>query len=297
VEAETDTASSAVARRDEVPTAHVPVARATQLIERLERAYQNGDLRAFIALFAQNAQVNEGRGVDFIRTDYAKFFARIAERRLDIHELRWQTAAGGGLIGKAEVRVAIRERGASHWRHLSGVMELEIVKAHEGLFISRMLHALQPSPTPSSHAANRTNAGARPGGLEVRSPKPSDSDLVADADALIAHLARVYRRGDVSGLVRLFAPNAQVNEGRGLAFIRADYSGFFARVPERRLNIRRVRWRSSSDGRLVGIAEIRVATKGRDASSWRHLEGRMELELLQTPRGLKISKLLHTLSP
>jgi hypothetical protein len=117
------------------------------------------------------------------------------------------------------------------------------------------------------------------------------------ADDLVRRLASAYGRGDLPTFVALFASNARVNEGRGTAFIRKDYADFFARTPERSLQVQRIHWRPAADGRLVGTAVVRAEVRDRGSFRRRRLAGSLELELIPSGGGFRIAKLLHTLSP
>lgn len=120
------------------------VARADKLIRRFSQAYEGGDVHRFVALFASNAQVNEGRGIAFIRKDYGKFFARTPERHLDLRQLSWRPPRNGRLTGRAVVRLAIRDQGASRWRRLKGTVDFELIETRRGLRISKMIYVLRP---------------------------------------------------------------------------------------------------------------------------------------------------------
>jgi len=122
-------------------------------------------------------------------------------------------------------------------------------------------------------------------------------DAAQRLDRLIRRFARSYEAGDAGGFAALFTPNAQVNEGRGAAFIRSDYAAFFARVPERRLEVRRLNWRAAPDGKLAVRASVGLAVRDKGRSQWRRLAGVVDFEVVETHRGLRISKLIYSLRP
>jgi hypothetical protein len=126
---------------------------------------------------------------------------------------------------------------------------------------------------------------------------PDRYDAAQRVDGLIRRFARSYETGDAGGFAALFTPNAQVNEGRGAAFIRSDYAAFFARVPERRLEVRHLSWRAAPDGKLAVRASVGLAVRDRGRSQWRRLAGVVDFEVVETHRGLRISKMIYSLRP
>ncbi len=98
----------------------------------------------FVALFTADARVNEGSGAAFIRRDYADFFSRVPDRRLEIQPMTWTPPSDGRLQGKAHANVAIKSRGDPDWRHLSGALEIELIATPSGVKIKTMLYRLRP---------------------------------------------------------------------------------------------------------------------------------------------------------
>jgi hypothetical protein len=151
---------------------------------------------------------------------------------------------------------------------------------------------------PAEGGTTATPNGGKPSPPASVPPAKLDTlRAVKIADDLVGRLASAYGRGDLPAFVSLFASNARVNEGRGTAFIRKDYADFFARTPERSLQVQQIHWRPADDGRLVGTALVRAEVRDKGSFRRRRLTGSLELELVPSGDGFRIAKLLHTLSP
>jgi hypothetical protein len=112
------------------------------LVGRLEHAYRQGDANALAALFAQGARTNEGSGRGLIRNLYAGFFRRATESQLSVRGLQWQAGSDGRLIGRGQVSVSNRYRGATAWQRSRGRIQLEVADGPEGYRITEMFYQL-----------------------------------------------------------------------------------------------------------------------------------------------------------
>jgi len=72
----------------------VTVQEVEQLVDEFRAAYENGDLRSFISLFATEARTNDRRGVDQISADYRSLFESTSFRRFDLNDMRWNRSIG-----------------------------------------------------------------------------------------------------------------------------------------------------------------------------------------------------------
>lgn len=63
-----------------------------------------------------------------------------------------------------------------------------------------------------------------------------------ELDSLIGRYAGAYERGDLGGLMGLFATQARVNGSQDLGQLRRDYADFFSTTRARRINLRNLRW-------------------------------------------------------
>lgn len=128
-------------------------------------------------------------------------------------------------------------------------------------------------------------------------PAPAKTRLhKADGDRVVQGFAAAYRSGDLAALTALFTDDAQVNDGRGTTFIRRDYANFFAHAPERTLDIDSLSWRVGPRGEFTGRARLEVRTRARGKQDWRSQSGTIEFELVTTPDGPRIARMIHRLA-
>ena len=113
-----------------------------EIVQQFAAAFEAGNLKALVRLFTPDAEVNDGRGTDFIRRDYAELFSTTSARRLGLSGLSWQTAGDGSFTGEGPIAASIRNTLVSPWRELRGTIRFELVRGKDGLRIAKMLHTL-----------------------------------------------------------------------------------------------------------------------------------------------------------
>lgn len=112
---------------------------------------------------------------------------------------------------------------------------------------------------------------------------------------IMHQLVATYEAGDIDGLVSLFTPDAEVNDGRGTAFIRRDYIELFSTTAGRRLALNGMTWDMTDDGTIRGKGAVAVSVKSNIFGPWRELEGTIRFELVRGKDGLRIARMLHEL--
>ena len=143
--------------------------------------------------------------------------------------------------------------------------------------------------------ANRAEA-RREEGL-ARAPSEAGTSASASVvsrpspDAFIDRLTKAYQAGHLEGLVGLFTPDAVTTEGRGLAFIRDDYSRLFASTQRRELAIERLQWRPRKDGSQLGTGIFRVRTLPEPGQGWREHQGKIRFILIPWRDTWRIAKM------
>jgi len=104
------------------------------------------------------------------------------------------------------------------------------------------------SPPIESRKAEQAEQQARAQRLEAERLQAEQQaramrDVMApELDSLIGHYAGAYERGDLGGLMGLFATQARVNGSQDLGKLRRDYADFFNTTRARRINLRNLRW-------------------------------------------------------
>ena len=146
--------------------------------------------------------------------------------------------------------------------------------------------------------ANRAEA-RREEGL-ARAPSEAGTSASASVvsrpspDAFIDRLTKAYQAGHLEGLVGLFTPDAVTTEGRGLAFLRDDYSRLFASTQRRELAIERLQWRPRKDGSQLGTGNYRVRTLPEPGQGWQENQGKIHFILIPWRDTWRIAKMEYS---
>jgi hypothetical protein len=114
----------------------------TQMVERLERAYQRGSAGAFAALFTSNARTTDGNGRALIQRQYQDLFRDSLEQSMSIRRIRWSRDGGGRITGQGQVSVSVHDR-SSGWRRLSGSIRIALVEQGGRHFINGLFYDLK----------------------------------------------------------------------------------------------------------------------------------------------------------
>jgi len=289
----------------ETKTPTVDHKKANRIISRLTRYYGSGNLDGLVQLFDASARVNEGRGTAFIRADYHAFFQRTSERRLSIRKLRWRTMENGNLAGKGIFEANTRTEGsASRHRH-TGTIEFELLELGGAYKIAKMLHshvtktttgAQQSKPDRTENSVLKDPSRTHAKSPSSSRPEPPSIDL-KQANHVLSRFTRCYKSGDLNCIVRLFSANARVNGGSGTAFIRSDYAAFFQDTSERRLSIRKVRWKKANRSVVTGSGSFESKTRSKASASWQRHTGTIRFELITLGNSYKISEMKYSYGP
>lgn len=140
---------------------------------------------------------------------------------------------------------------------------------------------------PSSESLEKRTALDNPA-RTLPSPRPlapPPPPPTAAAQALLERLQAAYANQDASALAELFTPDAQVNEGRGQALIRARYADLFRRANGTALRFQDIEWRVLGPDRIQGQGRVVVRVRYRGESAWQAATARCTLTVVRGPKG------------
>lgn len=127
-----------------VPLEPLPVAvsekELTVVLDRFQDAYEAGDMRELISLFARDARSDEAGDRDAIARTYEKLFNLTDARHLALKDMRWQEA-GEAMKGEGQFGVTVRERGRGLESSYTGRISLRIEKRDGQAVITRLEHS------------------------------------------------------------------------------------------------------------------------------------------------------------
>ena len=107
-------------------------------IDRLTKAYQAGHLEGLVGLFTPDAVTTEGRGLAFIRDDYARLFASTQRRELAIERLQWRPRKDGSQLGTGIFRVRTLPEPGQGWREHQGKIRFILIPWRDTWRIAKM---------------------------------------------------------------------------------------------------------------------------------------------------------------
>ncbi|MDD3651623.1 DnaJ domain-containing protein [Immundisolibacter sp.] len=119
----------------------------------------------------------------------------------------------------------------------------------------------------------------------LQSP-PAAVNALPDATltALPARLADAYQRGDLTALLRLFAPEIQTEHG-GYVPTTTAYQVLFASSTRRTLTLHDIDWQRLGADRAIGRGQFESTIRPRGQNSSRYTSGTMVLHVITPPNG------------
>jgi len=117
--------------------AGIAMAELDLLLARLTSAYETGNLRKLVGIFAENARSNDRVSLDEIEEDYRKLFNVTDMRRMTISDIQWAKDKGQ-MRGKGNFQLSVREKGAGRVTSYDGSIRLGVTKSRQGIAITRL---------------------------------------------------------------------------------------------------------------------------------------------------------------
>lgn len=116
-----------------------------QIIARLVRAYEIGDINGFVSLFAKDARTNDQSDLAGIKQDYQAFFSSTKDRKMAIKNLHWAfdktQAHGRGLL---EAKVVTRAGDPEY--AMIGNIEIKAKRLNNKVLITHLYHTERSRP-------------------------------------------------------------------------------------------------------------------------------------------------------
>ena len=122
------------------------------LLHRFVSSYETGNLDQFMTLFAEDAQTNERRNRDEIRTDYDDLFQTTDRRRLKPIDINWE-AGNHTVQGWGRFEVKVRKKGKPEVTTYIGGLRFRVEKPGPQLRITHLYHT-QTKVNPTNSGPN-----------------------------------------------------------------------------------------------------------------------------------------------
>ncbi|NOX91877.1 MAG: hypothetical protein GXP18_05350, partial [Gammaproteobacteria bacterium] len=115
----------------------IPKADLKILLSRLTSAYEAGNLRKLVSVFAENARSNDKISLDEIEDDYRKLFDVTDMRKMMINDVQWKTFKNR-MRGKGNFQLVVREKGAGRVVSYDGSIRFDVAQGTRGIVITQL---------------------------------------------------------------------------------------------------------------------------------------------------------------
>lgn len=132
-----------VASLRELVTNSITKEELNKLIARFVRSYEEGDLRLFISLFAEDARTNDRNNRKGIAEDYRNMFKDTEKRQFIFNGLRWVHEDDAKARGEGNFEVKILPKGESSINTYAGNVTIHVEKRRQTVLITQLYHDYQ----------------------------------------------------------------------------------------------------------------------------------------------------------
>jgi len=124
-------------------TEPVPQQDLTRLIDKFVQSYEQGELTAFVQLFAKTAKTNKTQGRENIRQEYRNFFANSNTRKLTITKILWQRTTADLMQGRGDIEVSVHSGIFNLTHQYSGSVQFKVERRNGSLQIAEFFYHVQ----------------------------------------------------------------------------------------------------------------------------------------------------------
>ena len=250
------------------------------LISRFVSAYKKGDVNKIMALFAPNARTNNRTTLDGIRADYIDLFKTTNFRDIAINSVFWefdsQYARGVG-----EYRASVNPSGTNGSQTFLGKVTIQVSKRGNDLEMTRFYFSNQKVIA---------GTGSKPASSPLQASVAEISKI--EMQNLMTRFISYYEKGDITGLMSLFAEDARTNDQATKAGISKDYLDLFNSTDSRQLTLSNMTW-ESKDGIASGSGHFEVVVKGKGSDVLNTFTGIIKIEAKRDKDHIVVTKWLH----
>ncbi len=115
----------------------IPAADLKVLLSRLTSAYEAGNLRKLVSVFADTARSNDKTSLNEIEDDYRKLFDVTDMRKMMISGIQWKKFRNQ-MRGKGSFQLVVREKGAGRVTSYDGSIEFDVAQSARGIVITQL---------------------------------------------------------------------------------------------------------------------------------------------------------------
>ena len=132
-----------VASLRELVTNSISKEELNKLIAKFVRSFEEGDLRLFISLFAEDARTNDQNNRKGIAEDYRNMFEDTEKRQFIFNGLRWVHEDDAKARGEGNFEVKILPKGEGSINTYAGNITIHVEKRRQTVLITQLYHEYQ----------------------------------------------------------------------------------------------------------------------------------------------------------
>jgi len=246
------------------------------LIHQFEGAYNKGDINRIMSLFAQNARTNSRTSLKGIRADYDDLFKTSSYREIAIKSVFWefdqQYARGMG-----DYRARVNPVGGNGSQTFTGKVTIQVRKLGNKLEMTRFYFSNQSVAT----------------GASADSAAQSTAISKIEMQNVMTQFIQYYEKGDINGLMAMFAADAQTNDQTTPAGIRKDYQDLFNSTSSRQFSLSKLSWNDQKDGSVSGTGNFEVVVKANGSNTSNTYKGSIKIQAKRAKGKILLTRWLH----
>lgn len=262
------------------------------LLSQFSSAYKTGNLDEIMSVFAPNARTNNQTSPSGIRKDYIDLFKTTRARNMAFNDINWarETNHARG-VGHYTATITLKSGGNP--QIYSGEVTLQVQNRAGKLKITRFYYTGQAQKSTkkviSAKPATRPKPRVAPT-ITTKSVLPTAVEL----QTLVVKFLSTYAKGDLKGLMALFAEDAKTNDQPNKAGIRKDHLDLFNSTQVRQMTINNFVW-ANEGTRSNGVGDFQVMIQPNNSGKFTTVKGKIRIIAQKTPGGVFITHLLHTI--
>ena len=202
-----------------------------QVLEKYAVAYERGDMQQLSSLFGLDHIEAGQRIVAQLKRNFEIIFANSDKRSVNFNGVNWR-AQGNKADVNSDYSAEIELKNNKGKQSVTANAKVEMELLNNQILITRF-ELLDRNVNVITPELNLDS---------IKEIKRPEGPTPADLQDVVTRLIDAYESGDIKGLTRLFANNAQTNDQKGLAGIEKDYKELFASTNDRQMFIKGLQW-------------------------------------------------------
>lgn len=236
------------------------------LLDKYQKAYENGDLPVISELFG----LSRSTGTDHnLIANFENIFKNTSKRSLNFYDYSWKPTASGAVIN-SKYNATLEFANKKGTQNI--VTNAKIIVNQKAGLLNIVSFELQNSkvsvttpklalPDTQSSKSNRSN---------------SEIPNAAQLQDLTTQLVSAYESGDIERFTALFSDDVKTNDRMNLSGVRQDYSQLFQTSNDRQMFIQNLSWVDVDNG-AKGTGDLEVIVLSNNSENVYSMKGKIQI--------------------